>query len=139
MVRSLLVLVAAGTLFATFLATSHSKARKLTRNRARAVKHLMALASGKADLPVEREGYRFVRAAGLVMARPLRPGEDGVSWMVSRDGKTVWEFDTVLFRAPGGVPDPVPLARYLELTDSKRAKADIPYGWRLVRHNTMVR
>ena len=133
------MLIAAGTLFASFLATSHKKARGLEHNHARAVGHLKALAAGKADLPVEREGYRFEETAGVVLARPLRPGVDGVSWFATRDGVAVWDYDTVLFRPPSGVPDPAPLSRYLDLADSKRAQADIPYGWRLVRHNTMSR
>lgn len=137
--RSLLLLIAAGTLFGTFLAASHKRGRALATNQARAVARLRALAGEEADLPVERDGYHFEQAAGVLLARPVRPGKDGVSWYATRDGATVWEYDTVLFMAPRGVPDPAPLSRYLDLVDSKRARADIPYGWRLVQPNTMAR
>ena len=133
----MIILVVAAALFAAFLVRSHLRADHLLRNEDAALANLPEMARPEAKLPADRDGYRFLRTLELTVARPVRPGTDGVRWFASPDGKEIWEYDTVLYGSVKKKPDVRPLARYLGLADKKRKGTRPPYGWRLVPANTM--
>lgn len=127
--RAVLVLLAAAAGFGVFLHATHDRAARLLANEAAALERIRG---GEG----ETEGYRIVRvrAEGLPdlrVARPVRPGRDGVRWFATVEGEAVYEFDTVTYAVPDDAPDTGALHRYLA-TAADRRPPDPPFGWRRV-------
>jgi hypothetical protein len=126
-VRSLAVLVLAAAGFLGFLAHAH-RTGSAARGGEEAV--LARLRAPPADDGAVG-GYRLRWARGdglppLLVASPERVPEDGVRWFAAPGGGEVFQFDTVLFRAPAGGPDARPLRAWLA---SGREPSRLPPGW----------
>jgi hypothetical protein len=120
--------------FGGYLLWTHRGARELVAREETVLARLRELAVAPERRPHEESGYRFAWIIGhnlpdLLVAQPLRRGEHGVRWFVTSDGKDVFQFDTVLFRAHGHLPDLDALRRYLILTPAERAARELPVGW----------
>lgn len=124
-----LVLGAAG--FAAFLGLAHRRGADLVASEERVLVRVRAAAAKGPGPPETAGGYRLAWEAGdglppLLVARPERSPEDGVRWFASPDGVTVYEFDTVLFRALAEGPDLRPLRAWLAAEERPK---DLPPGW----------
>ena len=105
-----------------------------------AIDRLRVYARGPERTPLEEGGYRFRwisegHLPPLAVAGPVEPHRSGVRWFASLAGGAdadLFEFDTVLNRAPGGVPDFEALRAFLTLPADKRSLDRRPFGWRRV-------
>ena len=132
--RALLILVFAVAGFAGYFLWNQRAARELVRNEEVALGRLRELAPAGAGDAREEAGYRFAWVAGeelpgVWVAAPLVRGEAGVRWFVTTDGASVYQFDTVLFRAPQNRPDVRALRRHLAMPGDERREQAPPAGW----------
>ena len=71
----------------------------------------------------------------LAVAGPVEREKTGIRWFGSLAGggeDDVYEFDTVLNRAPGNVPDFEALRAFLARSPVDRTRDNRPFGWRRV-------
>lgn len=139
-VRSLAVILLAAAAFGAFLFVNHRRASDLVDAETVVLERFRAYLQAPERTPLEDLGYHFhwetdgTRPA-LAVAGPLQPRESGVRWFAGLAGGApgeVFEFDTVLSRAPGGVPNFDALRTFLSLPESERTRERWPFGWRLV-------
>jgi len=139
-VRSLAVILLAAAAFGAFLYVNHHRANDLVASETIALERFRAYARAPERTPLEEVGYHFHwetegSRPPLAVAGPLQPLKSGVRWFASLPGAAegdLYEFDTVLSRAPGGVPDFEGLRIYLSLPESDRTSERRPFGWRPV-------
>lgn len=132
--RSLVLLALAGAVFALFLHRTVREADDMVAREEAALARAREVARGPAGPVPDAGGYRYAWEGGgdlpeVLVARPLRRGEDGArTFIVDRQGEA-FEFDTVLNRAPDAGPDPAPLILYLAVPPAERPGRALPFGW----------
>ena len=132
--RWLILLILAVASFAGYLLWIHSGADALVANERNVIVRLRALAAETARDAHEEQGYRFEWVGGqelpeVIVASPDRHGETGVRWFATAAGEVIYQYDPVLFRAPGNRPDLSGLRRYLALGPDERQVRGLPGGW----------
>jgi len=133
-VRWLILLILAVASFAGYLLWIHGSADALVANERDVIVRLRALATEPAREAREEHGYRFAWVAGhelpeVIVASPVDHGETGVRWFVTTDGEAIYQYDPVLFRAPGNRPDLGGLRRFLAMRPDERQVRGLPGGW----------
>jgi hypothetical protein len=133
-VRWLILLILAVASFAAYLLWIHGSADALVATERDVRVRLRALATEPTREVREENGYRFEWVLGqelpdVLVASPARHGETGVRWFATADGKAIYQYDPVLFRAPGNRPDLSGLRRYLALGPDERRARGLPGGW----------
>lgn len=133
-VRWLVLIIVAVASFAAYLLWIHGSADSLVAAERDVPAHLRALASQTARETREEKGYRFEWLRGgelpdVLVASPAEHGETGVRWFATVDGREVYQYDPVLFRAPENRPDLAALRRYLALDPDQRQHRGLPGGW----------
>lgn len=133
-VRWLILLILAVASFAGYLLWIHGRTEAMVATERDVRARLRTLAADPARDAREERGYRFEWISGeelpaVLVASPARHGETGVRWFATADGKAIYQFDTVLFRASGNRPDLSGLRRYLALEPDERRVRGLPGGW----------
>lgn len=133
-VRWLVLLLLAVASFAAYLLWIHGRAEALVAREREVCVRLRALAGEPARVTREERGYRFEWVSGgqlpaVLVASPTTRGETGVRWFATADGETIYQYDTVLFRARGHHPDVTGLRRFLALKPDERSARGLPGGW----------
>lgn len=132
--RSILIVALAAVAFGAFMLVTHRRADDILAREERALARLRKLGAAGPAAASEQGGYRFEwRTAGnlppVLVAQPLRHGEDGYRWFVTRDGAGFYEYDTVVHRARQNRPDVDALRRHLALPEADAEEARMPFGW----------
>ena len=132
--RWLVLIIVAVASFAAYLLWIHGSADALVATEREVLGRLRALATETPHETREENGYRFEwiegqALPGLLVAAPAEHGETGVRWFATVDGKAIYQFDPVLFRAPQNRPDLGALRRYLALDPDQRQHRPLPGGW----------
>jgi hypothetical protein len=133
-VRWLILLIVAVASFAAYLLWIHGSADALVANEREVCVRLRALAAEPTREARDEKGYRFEWVLGnelpeVLVASPARHGETGVRWFVTAEGEPIYQYDPVLFRAPGNRPDLGNLRRFLALDRDERRQRGLPVGW----------
>jgi hypothetical protein len=133
-VRWLVLIIVAVASFAAYLLWIHGSADTLVAAEREVSVRLRALASETTREAREEKGYRFEWISGqelpaVLVASPAEHGETGVRWFATVDGREVYQYDPVLFRAPENRPDLGALRRYLALDPDQRRHRGLPGGW----------
>ena len=138
--RSIAVILLSAAAFGAFLYVNHRRAADLVANERVAVDRLRAYARESDRTPLEEGGYRFRwnlegPLPALAVAGPVEREKTGMRWFACVPGEgeiDVYEFDTVLNRAPGNVPDLEALRAFLARPPDERNEENRPFGWRRV-------
>ena len=128
--RSAVLVLLAGGVFAWFVATRDGAARRALDAEEAALRRLDALRGAGPGEERAEGGYRFHWVSGddLPPVAVARPEGAGRRWFAAGADGPLYAFDTVLRRAPGGEPDLTVLRRHLARPAAERP-ADPPGGW----------
>ncbi|MHC4819455.1 MAG: hypothetical protein ACYTF8_15530 [Planctomycetota bacterium] len=132
--RWLILIILAVASFAAYLLWIHAGADALVAAERDVTVRLRALATETPREAREEHGYRFEWIEGqelpdVLVASPAEHGETGVRWFATVDGRAIYQYDPVLFRAPDNRPDLRALRRYLALEPDQRQHRPLPGGW----------
>ena len=132
--RPLIVIGVAGLTFLGFVLAMHLRAHAMLAGEEEALARIQEFS--RAERTRDEDGYRFGWVSegdlpALFVASPVEHASDGVRWFATRDGDSVYQFDTVVHRTRQNRPNLDKLRHYFARPPEERER--LPFGWQKVK------